>query len=82
MSTRLKYVYEFTKREIWAKYVTTNMRKIKAQRKLDEGVEVWLLTDRGVIGKWCVETNRGYIEEYRTDGRIDREYKKVETPET
>ena len=73
MEPKLVQVYEFTTREEWASYAATNMNKIEAQRKEEHGVEIWLVSKRGVIGKWSEETKRGYIEEYRDAVRLKQD---------
>ena len=70
MGNELQHVYEFTSREDWIDYATTNMAKIAAQRHEENGVEIWLVAKRGIIGKWSDDINRGYIEEYRDDERL------------
>ena len=78
---KLKHIYEFTSAKEWASYVTTYMRKIAAKRQLENGIEVLLVAERGIIGKWSLETNRGYIEEYRGDTRIALDVEKEQSKE-
>ena len=73
MNTDMKQLHEFTDREDWVEYAMTYMRKIEAQRREENGVEILLVAKRGIIGKWNDETNYGYIEEYRDDIRLAEE---------
>ena len=71
-------LHEFTNREEWVDYAMNNMRSIEAQRREENGVEILLVAKRGIIGKWNDETSYGYIEEYRTDERLEEEQRKHE----
>jgi len=53
----------------------SNMRKIEAQRREENGVEILLVAKRGTIGKWNDESGYGYIEEYRDDNRLAEDRK-------
>ena len=70
MRPGIKKLHEFTDREEWVQYAMTYMRKIEAQRREENGVEILLVAKRGVIGKWNDDTGYGYIEEYRDDDRL------------
>ncbi len=74
----IKKLHEFNSREEWVNYAMNNMRKIEAQRREENGVEILLVAKRGIIGKWNDDTNYGYIEEYRDDARL-AEDRKVES---
>ena len=78
----MKELHEFTTREEWVEYAMSNMRKIEAQRREENGVEILLVRKDDVIGKWSDKNNFGYIEEYRDANRLkeDRE-KNDEDPE-
>ncbi len=71
----IKKLHEFTSREEWVEYAMDNMRKIEAQRREENGVEILLVAKRGTIGKWNDESGYGYIEEYRDDSRLADERK-------
>jgi len=75
----IKKLHEFNTREEWVDYAMNNMRKIEAQRREENGVEILLVAQRGVIGKWNDDTNYGYIEEYRDDSRLAEERKTEDT---
>lgn len=66
----MKKLHEFTSREAWVDYAMNNMRKIEAQRREENGVEILLVSKRGIIGKWNDDTGYGYIEEYRDENRL------------
>ena len=70
MRPGIKKLHEFNDREEWVQYAMTYMRKIEAQRREENGVEILLVAQRGVIGKWNDDTGYGYIEEYRDDDRL------------
>ncbi|PCJ46004.1 MAG: hypothetical protein COA74_14710 [Gammaproteobacteria bacterium] len=65
-----KQVHQFTELKQWSGYVTTHMQNIHAQKRDESGIEIWLMVNRGVIGKWSEEINQGYIEEYRDFDRL------------
>ena len=69
----MKKLHEFTSREEWVEYAMSNMRKIEARRREENGVEILLVAKRGTIGKWNDDSNYGYIEEYRDDLRLAEE---------
>ncbi|MFT5452488.1 MAG: hypothetical protein ACI9N9_001980 [Enterobacterales bacterium] len=69
----MKKLHEFNTREDWVDYAMNHMRNIEAQRREDNGVEIFLVARRGIIGKWSDETGYGYIEEYRNDSRLEGE---------
>jgi len=71
----IKKLHEFTSREEWVEYAMNNMRKIEAQRREENGVEILLVAKRGTIGKWNDESGYGYIEEYRDDNRLAEDRK-------
>jgi len=71
--SNIKKLLEFTNRDEWVEYAMNNMRKIEAQRREDNGVEILLVAKRGIIGKWNDDTGYGYIEEYRDDHRLAEE---------
>ncbi len=71
----IKKLHEFTSREEWVEYAMSNMRKIEAQRREENGVEILLVAKRGTIGKWNDESGYGYIEEYRDNSRLAEEQK-------
>ena len=71
----IKKLHEFTTREEWVEYAMSNMRKIEAQRREENGVEILLVAKRGTIGKWNDESGYGYIEEYRDDNRLAEDRK-------
>ncbi len=71
----IKKLHEFTSREEWVEYAMSNMRKIEAQRREENGVEILLVAKRGTIGKWNDESGYGYIEEYRDNARLTEERK-------
>jgi len=71
----IKKLHEFTSREEWVEYAMSNMRKIEAQRREENGVEILLVAKRGTIGKWNDESGYGYIEEYRDDNRLAEDRK-------
>ncbi len=71
----IKKLHEFTSREEWVEYAMSNMRKIEAQRREENGVEILLVAKRGTIGKWNDESGYGYIEEYRDNARLAEERK-------
>jgi len=73
--TDIKKLHEFTTREEWVEYAMSNMRKIEAQRREENGVEILLVAKRGTIGKWNDESGYGYIEEYRDDNRLAEDRK-------
>ena len=75
----IKKLHEFNSREEWVDYAMNNMRKIEAQRREENGVEILLVAERGIIGKWNDDTNYGYIEEYRDDARLAEERKIEDT---
>ena len=75
----IKKLHEFTTREEWVDYAMNNMRKIEAQRREENGVEILLVAKRGTIGKWNDDTSYGYIEEYRDDARLAEERKIEDT---
>ena len=77
MVTTVKNVHEFTSLDDWANYATINMGKAEAQRHTENGTEIWLVAERGILGKWGEEISRGYIEEYRTEERLAEERKKL-----
>jgi len=66
----MKKLHEFSNREDWVKYAMDNMRRINAERREENGLEILLVAKRGIIGKWNEETNYGYIEEYRDEDRL------------
>ena len=72
----VKKLHEFTSREDWVEYAMSNMRKIEAQRREENGVEILLVRKDDVIGKWSDKNNSGYIEEYRDENRLKEERKK------
>jgi hypothetical protein len=78
MRPGLKKLHEFTDRESWVAYAMTYMRSIEAQRREENGVEILLVAERGIIGKWTDAINYGYIEEYRDDNRLAKENKPTE----
>ena len=71
----MKELHEFHTREEWVEYAMSNMRKIEAQRREENGVEILLVRKDDIIGKWSDKNNFGYIEEYRDANRLkeDRE---------
>ncbi len=69
----MKKLHEFHSREEWVEYAMNNMRKIEAQRREENGVEILLVAKRGIIGKWNDDSGYGYIEEYRDDERLAEE---------
>ena len=71
-----KEIYQFTELEEWTNYAMTRMRNIQAERHQDSGVEIWLKTKDGVIGKWSEAIKQGYIEEYRDFDRLREDYLK------
>lgn len=75
----IKKLHEFSTREEWVDYAMHNMRKIEAQRREENGVEILLVAKRGIIGKWNDDTSYGYIEEYRDDARLAEERKIEDT---
>ena len=78
MNAGLQHVYEFSTREEWAHYAAENMKNITAERKEEQGIEIWLIAHRGVIGKWSEDSSQGYIEEYRDAERLAEDHKKSE----
>ena len=79
MVNDIKKLHEFSTREDWVDYAMKNMRKIEAQRREENGVEILLVAKRGIIGKWNDDTSYGYIEEYRDDARLAEERKIEDT---
>ncbi len=75
----IKKLHEFTSREEWVEYAMSNMRKIEAQRREENGVEILLVAKRGTIGKWNDESGYGYIEEYRDNTRLADERKEEDS---
>ena len=73
MHSEMKSSYKFTDRSDWVNYVTTNMPKIKAQQNNSVATEIWVSSNRGILGKWCDEIGLGYIEEYRDELRLMKE---------
>ena len=71
----MKKLHEFHTREDWVDYAMNHMRKIEAQRREENGVEILLVAKRGIIGKWSNETSYGYVEENRDDSRLKDEQK-------
>ena len=69
----IRQLHEFTSREDWVEYAMSNMRKIEAQRREENGVEILLVRKDDVIGKWSDKNNFGYIEEYRDENRLKEE---------
>jgi hypothetical protein len=69
----VKQLHEFTSREDWVEYAMSNMRKIEAQRREENGVEILLVRKDDVIGKWSDKNSFGYIEEYRDENRLKEE---------
>ena len=57
----IRQLHEFTSREDWVEYAMSNMRKIEAQRREENGVEILLVRKDDVIGKWSDKNNFGYI---------------------
>ncbi|MCP4273227.1 MAG: hypothetical protein GY781_14935 [Gammaproteobacteria bacterium] len=57
----------------------SNMRKIEAQRREENGGENLLVAKRGTIGKWNDESGYGYIEEYRDNTRLAEERKEEDS---
>lgn len=72
----VKQLHEFTSREDWVEYAMSNMRKIEAQRREENGVEILLVRKDDIIGKWSDKNNFGYIEEYRDKNRLREEREK------
>lgn len=66
----MKALHEFHTREEWVEYAMSNMRKIEAQRREENGVEILLVRKDDVIGKWSDKNGFGYIEEYRDPNRL------------
>lgn len=79
MAREIKKLHEFSSREEWVDYAMNNMRKIEAQRKEENGIEILLVAKRGTIGKWNDDANYGYIEEYRDDSRLAEDKKEEPT---
>ncbi|NNJ72593.1 MAG: hypothetical protein HKP09_05375 [Enterobacterales bacterium] len=69
----MKELHEFHTREEWVEYAMSNMRKIEAQRREENGVEILLVRRDDIIGKWSDQNNFGYIEEYRAPTRLEKE---------
>ena len=74
----IKKLHEFHSREEWVEYAMSNMRKIEAQRREENGVEILLVRKDDVIGKWSDQSNFGYIEEYRDETRLVEDRKEDE----
>ena len=74
----VKQLHEFTSREDWVEYAMSNMRKIEAQRREENGVEILLVRKDDIIGKWSDKNGFGYIEEYRDETRLKEERDKNE----
>ncbi|MCP3674628.1 MAG: hypothetical protein GY829_09220, partial [Gammaproteobacteria bacterium] len=55
----IKKRHEFIYREDWVNYAMKNMREVEAQRREENGVEILLVAERGIIGKWFNATNYG-----------------------
>ena len=69
----VKKLHEFSSREDWVEYAMSNMRKIEAQRREENGVEILLVRKDDIIGKWSDKNGFGYIEEYRDETRLKEE---------
>ncbi|MFT5452311.1 MAG: hypothetical protein ACI9N9_001802 [Enterobacterales bacterium] len=72
-----QHVYKFTELDHWSSYVQTHMQKINAETKDENGVEILLVSNRGILGKWSEAIQQGYIEEYRDFDRLREESNKA-----
>ena len=71
------HVYQFTELDKWSTYVQTHMQKIQAETNNENGVEILLVSNRGIVGKWSEAIQQGYIEEYRDFDRLREESNKA-----
>jgi hypothetical protein len=74
-------VYQFTELDKWSTYVQTHMQKIQAETNNDNGIEILLVANRGILGKWSEAIQQGYIEEYRDFYRLREESNKANIAE-
>ncbi|MFT5521566.1 MAG: hypothetical protein ACI9IA_002167 [Enterobacterales bacterium] len=74
-------VYQFTELDEWSTYVQTHMQKIQAETTDENGVEILLVANRGILGKWSEAIQQGYIEEYRNFDRLREENNKAKIAE-
>ena len=74
-------VYQFTELDKWSTYVQTHMQKIQAKTNDEHGIEILLVANRGILGKWSEDIQQGYIEEYRHFDRLREESNKSKIAE-
>ena len=64
---------EFGDRDAWVSYAMQYMRDVDIRRDEGCGLEIQLISSRGIIGKWLATADYGYIEERRTPERLNQD---------
>ena len=74
---KAQQIYQFTELDKWSSYAQTHMKNIQAETRDNSGVEILLVSNRGILGKWSEAIQQGYIEEYRDFNRLREESNKT-----